>query len=912
MAALTWFATSALASVHQEMSETDPGTEVTATGPVGWIAGNATNNHSPLKAGAEQALATFTATTDPDGTIDTTNGDCFRSTNTYTGSFANANWEVRFAARATTATGCSGRIRCRLLRSANANGSGATEITSGQQIASTSVSSLQTGTTQTTTATFNPGAFSVSNEYIFIQLAWERTGAGGHNTSDVNMRVGNASSAGTRVVSSNFTIAHAGSATFAPAGGLTVSAAMRIALTPPAMAGAGGLTVDADFPARAIVSYAAIEYTLAATAHAGSATFAGAGSLTANAYPDWYAYVSFAAVRYTTAAPHVGEATFAGAGGFSADAVHQLQVRATFQGAGSLTAAATQAHQIAATFAGAGNLTATAALRLPASATFAGAGSLAANGVVVKIGEAAFAGTGALTATAAQRLAASVRFDGAGALSATAQQRLRATATFAGAGALSATAQQNLVATATFAGAGSLTANALQTHQLSSAFAGSGAFAADAVLLNFVNLEATFQGAGGLTAASSTNMVAAATFAGTGAFAADALGYTFATASFDGAGGLVSYERLYLNVSAQFDGTGSLTADAVIAGPAVLPVNIIKPLVTGTAAVGQLLSCTTGAWAGPPTSYSYQWRHLVTSGGLPVVIDNDYVGVPIAGATSNTYTLVEADAGEQIFCDVTATNTVGSSPPESSNLTAAVFTNSISATFAGSGALSAQTTATTNIQATFGGAGALTATIPGAISASAVFGGAGGLSADLQDTVDRAVISYASVQFATTGALSASAIFAGAGNLAAQAEVVTPGIHQGAATFQVAGSLTATVTARLVARATFAGAGQLQAQAGEPEQLRAIIAWAALSYQPQTFQDITSTEVLHKPINAVLHGQQTSFKTTKFSGSALRRVFAESKPKRRPVPPDTGARTIVSKGARRPPRIDIFNERKKK
>jgi hypothetical protein len=204
MAALTWYATSSLADVHQQMSETDPGTEVTASPVTGWIAGNATGNHSPLNSQVEQALATFTATTDPDGTIDTTTGDCFRSANTYTGSFASANWEVRFAARATTATGCSGRIRCRLLRSANANGSSATEITSGQQTAGTSISSLQTGTTQTTVATFNPGAFSVTNEYIFIQLAWERTGAGGHNNSDVNMRVGNASGAGTRVVSANF------------------------------------------------------------------------------------------------------------------------------------------------------------------------------------------------------------------------------------------------------------------------------------------------------------------------------------------------------------------------------------------------------------------------------------------------------------------------------------------------------------------------------------------------------------------------------------------------------------------------------------------------------------------------------------------------------------------------------------
>lgn len=204
MAAKTWFATSSLASVHQEMSETDPGTEVTASPTTGWVVSTGASGTAPFNSQVEQAATTFTGT-HPDGSIDTTAGDCLRSTNAYTGSFASANWTVYFAARATTVGGAQdGRMLCRLFRSANADGSGATEITGAAQTGST-VTNLATSATQVSSVAFNPGAFSVSGEYIFVQLAWERTGAGGMTTSDVNMRVGNTSGSGTRVVSSNFT-----------------------------------------------------------------------------------------------------------------------------------------------------------------------------------------------------------------------------------------------------------------------------------------------------------------------------------------------------------------------------------------------------------------------------------------------------------------------------------------------------------------------------------------------------------------------------------------------------------------------------------------------------------------------------------------------------------------------------------
>jgi hypothetical protein len=37
------------------------------------------------------------------------------------------------------------------------------------------------------------------------------------------------------------------------------------------------------------------------------------------------------------------------------------------------------------------------------------------------------------------------------------------------------------------------------------------------------------------------------------------------------------------------------------------PVNLIPPAIAGVPVVGQPLACSQGAWAGPPSAYSYQW-----------------------------------------------------------------------------------------------------------------------------------------------------------------------------------------------------------------------------------------------------------------------------------------------------------------
>ena len=77
-----------------------------------------------------------------------------------------------------------------------------------------------------------------------------------------------------------------------------------------------------------------------------------------------------------------------------------------------------------------------------------------------------------------------------------------------------------------------------------------------------------------------------------------------------------------------------------------IPVIITAPVISGSTAVGGVLSATTGTWANPPiTSIYYDWRRD---------------GTPIAqhGAT---YTVVTADKTHSITCAVTATNGGGNS-----------------------------------------------------------------------------------------------------------------------------------------------------------------------------------------------------------------------------------------------------------
>ncbi len=201
-----WYLTSNLGgTAHQGMSETDPGTEAFASPVYGWIVGtNGANLYASADAQTEVARTVFSATLQPDGSIVTTAGagDCWVTTSTYTGTFVTGNWVVNGCARANTAAGGTSRMRVRVFSGPNQDGTSATERTSAVQVCSTITPS--TTVTNNSTVTFSLTGFTVSSEYIFIQVGWETVTAGGGVTVDVNFRVGNSAGLGSRVISAPF------------------------------------------------------------------------------------------------------------------------------------------------------------------------------------------------------------------------------------------------------------------------------------------------------------------------------------------------------------------------------------------------------------------------------------------------------------------------------------------------------------------------------------------------------------------------------------------------------------------------------------------------------------------------------------------------------------------------------------
>jgi hypothetical protein len=78
--------------------------------------------------------------------------------------------------------------------------------------------------------------------------------------------------------------------------------------------------------------------------------------------------------------------------------------------------------------------------------------------------------------------------------------------------------------------------------------------------------------------------------------------------------------------------------------PLAAPEVRTQPTLSGVAQVGRALSCELGTWSGSP-SLAVAWLRN---------------GETIPGATAMTYTLATADGGQQVACQVTATNSAGS------------------------------------------------------------------------------------------------------------------------------------------------------------------------------------------------------------------------------------------------------------
>jgi hypothetical protein len=118
------------------------------------------------------------------------------------------------------------------------------------------------------------------------------------------------------------------------------------------------------------------------------------------------------------------------------------------------------------------------------------------------------------------------------------------------------------------------------------------------------------------------------------------------------------YKRAEALTVPLFAGESKTGIDASMStAPATLPVDTAAPTVSGTATVGDLLSCSPGTWAAkPPPTLAYQWLRD---------------GVAIAGAGEAAYTASKADVGHALSCQVTATNAVGAKSATSAAVTIA-------------------------------------------------------------------------------------------------------------------------------------------------------------------------------------------------------------------------------------------------
>ncbi len=138
-----------------------------------------------------------------------------------------------------------------------------------------------------------------------------------------------------------------------------------------------------------------------------------------------------------------------------------------------------------------------------------------------------------------------------------------------------------------------------------------------------------------------------------GAAIADATDDTHTVTTAD-QGHLLSCKVTATNVGGALSETSDLVAVEAVLGA---PTSVQAPVVSGSAVLGQVLSCSSGAWSGAVTSLDYQWLRN---------------GVAIGGATGSTRRVALGDCGRRLTCVVTAANSAGHTSAASNGLSATV------------------------------------------------------------------------------------------------------------------------------------------------------------------------------------------------------------------------------------------------
>lgn len=109
----------------------------------------------------------------------------YRTVSPLNGSFDSGDWVLSFKVKCDNYYAQTGYVKFRLWRSANADGSGATQITPGWQ-ASSLISFTAAYQYRTGTITWAAGSSAtLTTEYLFLEIEWSCQASGGNNAADV-------------------------------------------------------------------------------------------------------------------------------------------------------------------------------------------------------------------------------------------------------------------------------------------------------------------------------------------------------------------------------------------------------------------------------------------------------------------------------------------------------------------------------------------------------------------------------------------------------------------------------------------------------------------------------------------------------------------------------------------------------
>jgi hypothetical protein len=183
-------------SNHHGLDEIAPGSSQTFD--TGWVVNNVANDYSSyMSATYERPATNFSPDAKPIGLPNNSAGDCFRTSALY-GTFEEDFWDVTIVMASVTAEGPgNGKLRYRFHKGADPTGANSSPIGSTFE---SSVAFFNDFTPTILYKVLNLPKFSLNNEYLFLQVAYEVKVMGSQSSMDAHLR----QSIDSRILTSNF------------------------------------------------------------------------------------------------------------------------------------------------------------------------------------------------------------------------------------------------------------------------------------------------------------------------------------------------------------------------------------------------------------------------------------------------------------------------------------------------------------------------------------------------------------------------------------------------------------------------------------------------------------------------------------------------------------------------------------